>query len=379
MIRLLRTICASLALAAAALPLSALAEPVHLQLGRCDSSVTDVPEMSPQSLQERTLYGLTQAVTQKPEQAILVPSAGKEGVDVRVGAKLGRSGAKFRLVYILQTMQQPRLTHQLTYEFASPKLGNKGMVAMGQDILTEASKLEEARKLQLAEAPPPAVAATPAPEPRAAAPAPSTPDPEPSTSTSEPLSRSERVAALAAQEAEAQGTRPEQELRSKPSGKNRLDLGLAAGLNSPSGILGVEVEFRPVQYAGLNLGAGFGAWGTRFSAQMRLYPLGARGASPFVEGGVSYNKGGEAYLKSGDYAQYADLLPTPVATASLGLRGALGSHLYVVPRVGWGFRLRQENVRTQDGSELNPLLDIASQLSQHGGFLCSLTVGVTLF
>lgn len=375
---LLRTLSLGLVLGTVSLPIAALAEPVRLQLGHFESSV---PAMSARTLQTRTLAGLKQALAENPEQATLLPGTELEGVDVRVDAKLERSGPKYKLVYTLQTVQPPQLSHPLSYEYSSPKLSNKGMVAMAQDILAEAATLEEQRKKQVAEAAPPAVATAPAPEPEAA---PAAPAPQ-------PKSRAERIAEMQAQEAAAASSSSsssssssrdsdesyEPELRSKPSGRNKVDLGLAAGFNSPSGIVGAELEFRPVEYVGLNLGAGFGAWGRRLSGQLRLYPLGARRASPFLEGGVSYNTGGESYLKSGDYAQYADLLPTPVATVSLGLRGALGSHLYVAPRLGWGFRLRQDNVQTQDGSELNPLLDIAADLSQHGGFLASFTVGVT--
>ncbi|KFE64275.1 hypothetical protein [Hyalangium minutum] len=372
---LLRTLSLGLALGAVSLPVAALAEPVRLQLGHFESSV---PAMSARTLQTRTLAGLKQALAENPEQATLLPGTELEGVEVRVDATLARSGPKYKLVYTLQTVQPPQLSHPLSYEYASPKLSNKGMVAMAQDILAQAATLEEQRKKQVAEAAPPAVAAAPAPAPEA-------PTAEPAP---RPKSRAERIAEMQAQEAASPSSSSssssrdsddsyEPELRSKPSGRNKVDLGLAAGFNSPSGIVGAELEFRPVEYVGLNLGAGFGAWGRRLSGQLRLYPLGARRASPFLEGGVSYNTGGESYLKSGDYAQYADLLPTPVATASLGLRGALGSHLYVVPRLGWGFRLRQDNVQTQDGSELNPLLDIAADLSQHGGFLASFTIGVT--
>lgn len=370
--RILRAACARLALAVVVLPVCALAQPLRLQVERTDSSITDIPELSPDTLRERTVYGLTQATQQAPARAVLVSGAGAEGVDVWVNAKMGRSGQKFRLVYTLKTTQPPAFAQQLAYEFATPKLSDRGMVVMAQDIIAAAQKVEEARKKRLAETPPPPVASAPVPAPSAPAPA-STAPPVAPPSSSTPAASAEVDPGYAEEK------RPEPELRSRPSGRSQLDLGVAAGFNSPSGILGLEVEFRPIEQLGVNLGGGFGAWGKRISPGLRLYPLGARRASPFLEGGLSYNTGGEAYLKSGDYAQYADLLPTPVATASVGLRGAIGSRLYVVPRVGWGWRLRQDNVQTQDGSELNPLLDLAADLSQHGGFLISLTVGLSPF
>jgi hypothetical protein len=128
---------------------------------------------------------------------------------------------------------------------------------------------------------------------------------------------------------------------------------------------------------GVNLGGGSGAWGTRITPAARLYPLGISGASLFLEGGLSLNTGGEASVSVNDGPeQIVDLLMTPVATTSVGVRFNI-DRIYFTPRVGWGFRLRQENYRTRDGSEISPLFDAALGLFQHGGFLISLTVGAT--
>jgi hypothetical protein len=65
-----------------------------------------------------------------------------------------------------------------------------------------------------------------------------------------------------------------------------------------------------------------------------------------------------------------------VATVSVGTRFTIDP-IYFTPRVGWGFRLRDDNYRARDGSEVNSLLDAVLRLSQHGVFLISLTVGAT--
>src|SRR5687767_3144195 len=94
---------ASLVLLATLLPLCTFAAPLRIQLVRVDSSVTSVPELSPQALEERSLYGLTQATQLEPGKAVLVRAGAPEAPEVLVGAKLARSGMKFRLVYTVQT------------------------------------------------------------------------------------------------------------------------------------------------------------------------------------------------------------------------------------------------------------------------------------
>ncbi|MCY1082158.1 hypothetical protein [Archangium lansingense] len=154
---------ASAVLAVSLLPLCVFASPLRVQFLRGESTITDIPELSTQSLQERTLYGLTQALKAEQDKATLVPAGATEGADVVVGAKLDRNGAKFRLVYVLQTKQAPKLHNQLAYEFTTPKLSDKGVTVMAQEILAEAGKLEEARKAQAAQQPAPAVTSAPAP------------------------------------------------------------------------------------------------------------------------------------------------------------------------------------------------------------------------
>ncbi|QRK04781.1 hypothetical protein JQX13_31735 [Archangium violaceum] len=48
-------------------------------------------------------------------------------------------------------------------------------------------------------------------------------------------------------------------------------------------------------------------------------------------------------------------------------------------RVGWGWRLRQDNFRMRDGQPPDVLTDTAISLIQHGGFLFSGTLGVSFF
>ncbi|PTL85423.1 hypothetical protein DAT35_01505 [Vitiosangium sp. GDMCC 1.1324] len=162
-------------------------------------------------------------------------------------------------------------------------------------------------------------------------------------------------------------------------GFTKLDIGVSAGFNSPAGIYGGEIEYRALPWLGLNASGGVGAWGLRVGPLVRLYPLGARGFSPFAEAGVSFNLGSEVYSEINGERRYADQLFTPVATASLGARIALGSRLYLTPRVGWAFRLREDNFQMRDGNPPDSITDAAVFLTQHGGFLTSLAFGVAIF
>ncbi|XXF75369.1 hypothetical protein P2318_20110 [Myxococcaceae bacterium GXIMD 01537] len=134
---------ASIALAAALLPICVFAAPVRVQVSRCESSVTDAPELSTERIQERTTFGLKKAAPLDPNKSTVAPSA--DSADVLVIGKLSRNGPKFRLLYLLQTRQEPKLRTQLVYEFASARLSDKGATSMGQDIIKAAVALEEAR------------------------------------------------------------------------------------------------------------------------------------------------------------------------------------------------------------------------------------------
>ncbi|MFE8601545.1 hypothetical protein [Archangium violaceum] len=143
-------VCAGIVLAVTLLPLCIHAAPLRLQLMRCASSITDIPELSTQTLQERTAYGLTQALELDQGKAVLVSAGESEGAELLVAGNLGRNGTKFRLVYILQTKQAPKLRTQLAYEFATPRLSDRGVTVMAQEIIAEGVKLEEARKARAA-------------------------------------------------------------------------------------------------------------------------------------------------------------------------------------------------------------------------------------
>jgi hypothetical protein len=159
--------------------------------------------------------------------------------------------------------------------------------------------------------------------------------------------------------------------------ETRLDLGLAAGLNTPSGEFGVELEFRPIEWLGLQVGGGTGEWGYRLSPLMRVYPLGRKSFSPFLEAGASFNLGQEATVGGDEARQPVDLLFTPVAVVGLGVRGDLGAHAFITPRVGWGKRLRQDNIRSDTGRLLDPSGEFVNSLEQQEGLLVGLSVGVS--
>lgn len=141
---------AGFVLAATLLPLCAFAAPLRLQLMRCESTVTQVPALNAKTLQARSAYGLKQAVALKQDDATLVTAKSPEGAEVLVAGKLEQKGAKYRLVYFLETRNEPKLHSQVAFEFATSKLSDRGVTAMAQDVVAEALKLEESRKAQAA-------------------------------------------------------------------------------------------------------------------------------------------------------------------------------------------------------------------------------------
>ncbi|RJS21312.1 hypothetical protein DRW03_18080 [Corallococcus sp. H22C18031201] len=104
------------------------------------------------------------------------------------------------------------------------------------------------------------------------------------------------------------------------------------------------------------------------------------GASPFFEAGGSFNLGTAAYSEEHPgNRNYAELLMTPVAIGSGGLRAALGTKLFLTSRVGWAWRLREDNYRMRDGSRPDAFTEDVIDLLQHGGLLTSLTLGLAFY
>ncbi|NNB90376.1 hypothetical protein HJC10_30030 [Corallococcus exiguus] len=344
---------ASMLLAATLLPFSALADTVYLQLTDVGSEV-DSSGLTAATVAERTRYGIEEALKTSSTQAILMDPQHEGAPDVTVSAKVTRAGEKYRLTYQLTTTHAPVRTKTLSYDFANPSLSDKGSVVMAQAVLTEAEKLEAAGQ------------ETPV-----------------ATGTDEvPLAQADAPMAEGLGQ-DSTGRELESEApRRRGRGQTNLDLGLALGFNSPSGIFGGELEYRVTPILGLNLSAGTGAWGFRVGPVARLYPLGEVRTSPFLEAGMSFNMGttSTTTLTFGDESEVytTEKLFTPVATLAVGMRQSMGP-MYLGLRAGWGFRLREDNWTTSDGRDPNlfDALDIGT--SQHGGFLASVTLGVTLF
>jgi hypothetical protein len=369
---------ASLVLASSLLPVSALAEPPHLRLGTFASEVTDAPDLQANILEERTRYGLEQATKGASQgQIVLLPAAEKEGADLVIAGKVVRADTKYRLTYVIQNTQQPRQQKALSYEFVNPRLSDKGVVVMAQELIAEGLKLEKEHREQ---APAPVAAAsestgtsastTPAP---AAAPsepvASAEPSPSQDAAPSEPVASAEPTPR---QDSPAQPERP------KGKGYTRLDIGASAGFNSPAGIYGGEIEYRLFPWLGLNASGGNGAWGPRVTPLVRLYPFSYAGFSPFLEAGTSFNFGGETYIEVNGVRDYTDMLLTPVATAGVGARISFG-RIYAAPRVGWAHRLRQDNYKARDGGAVDGITETVLGLAQHHGFMFSMTVGASVF
>ncbi|RKH45632.1 hypothetical protein, partial [Corallococcus llansteffanensis] len=128
-------------LAATLLPLSSLADPLHLKLTQVSSEV-DAEGLSAPTVEARTRYGLDEALRQAGSTEVVVDPEAEGAADLTVTAKVTRAGKKYRLTYQLQTTEKPARTKTLSYEFANPNLSDKGSVAMAQALLAEAGKLE---------------------------------------------------------------------------------------------------------------------------------------------------------------------------------------------------------------------------------------------
>ncbi|RKH17937.1 hypothetical protein D7V77_34945 [Corallococcus sp. CA041A] len=353
---------AGILLAATLLPLSAFADALYLQLTDVGSEV-DASGLTASTVAERTRYGIEEALKSATTEAILMDPQHEGSPDVTVSAKVTRAGEKYRLTYQLATTHAPVRTKTLSYDFANPSLSDKGSVVMAQAVLAEAQKLEAAsQEMPVATGEVPAAADS---------------DSLVSERSSNDASRYEGMAG------DSMGRETESpQLPPRRGGRTNLDLGLALGFNSPSGIFGGELEYRVAPILGLNLSAGTGAWGFRVGPVARLYPLGEVRTSPFLEAGMSFNMGttSSTRLTIGDESEVytTEKLFTPVATLAVGMRQSMGP-MYLGLRAGWGFRLREDNWTTSDGRDPNlfDALDIGT--SQHGGFLCSVTLGMSIF
>ncbi|NOK37982.1 hypothetical protein HMI49_32750 [Corallococcus exercitus] len=358
---------ASMLLAATLLPFSAMADALYLQLKDVGSDV-DAAGLAAATVAERTRYGIEEALKTSATQAILMDAQHEGAPDLTLSAKVTRAGEKYRLTYQLATTHEPVRTKTLAYEFVNPSLSDKGSVAMAQALLAEAQKLEAAS------AEVPAVAAAEVPVASAGE--------SGADSNWEGYSQRSDAPAAEGMGQDSTGRAQEAEAPRRGGGRTNLDLGVALGFNSPSGIFGGEIEYRATPVLGLNLSGGTGAWGLRVGPVVRLYPLGETRTSPFLEGGMSFNMGGTSTTTlafNNEKEEFTtEKLLTPVATLAVGMRQSMGP-MYLGLRVGWGFRLREDNWRTLDGRDPNLLDDLDIATSQHGGFLCSVTLGVSVF
>jgi hypothetical protein len=165
-----------------------------------------------------------------------------------------------------------------------------------------------------------------------------------------------------------------------PPSVPRLDVGLATGFNSPSGTLGLETHVRLNDYVGVGVVGGVGAWGPRITPQVRLYPMSISTAGLFLEGGLSLNLGTDNYtgVDSTDGAIIQEL--TPTVTTGLGYRFPfMDNKAWGLLRLGYAFRLRQDNIRLGDGSPVPSGVDLVLEFSQHQGLLIGAGFGLAFF
>jgi hypothetical protein len=179
---------------------------------------------------------------------------------------------------------------------------------------------------------------------------------------------------------ETQETQETQEAQTQDPAFPRLDLGLASGFNSPSGTIGLETNFRLVDYVGVGVVGGAGAWGWRITPQVRFYPFGVSSVGLFLEGGLSLNLGGIVYTNPYSETDATVLDLTPTLTTALGYRFPFRNNkAWGLLRVGYAFRLNRDNIHAVDGGPANPDSTIGLGILQHEGILLSAGFGLALF
>lgn len=152
------------------------------------------------------------------------------------------------------------------------------------------------------------------------------------------------------------------------------DAGLTVGYNSPAGGLGVELEWRPIEYVGLALHGGTGLWGLRASPVLRLYPAGLR-FGLFAEGAVTGHLGGESDQLGPD----RDLLLAPMFSAgvAVGHRQRWEDFLFTAVKVGYQWRLEEEPFYSA-GTPVTVEEHRKLEAMRPGGFVVAVTAGISL-
>ncbi len=163
--------------------------------------------------------------------------------------------------------------------------------------------------------------------------------------------------------------------RREPRTWNHFDLGVSGGFNSPGGIVGAEAEFRPIRFLGIRASGCIGAWGGRISPGLRVYGWLGQWGGVFIDGALAMNLGGPIRIAVGERAWAVERDFTATAIPALGGKLRLGP-VFFEARVGYAFRLKQDNYRITEGDPNDPVLVGAVNAAQHEGIAASGMFGV---
>ncbi|MBK7863245.1 MAG: hypothetical protein IPJ65_32480 [Archangiaceae bacterium] len=111
-----------------------------------------------------------------------------------------------------------------------------------------------------------------------------------------------------------------------------VDLGVGAGLNTPSGV-GVEGIWRIDRIVALGAAAGYGSWGPRMSLIGRVHLESSIAQGLFLEPSLTVNFGGQRSLAP----EATSVPPVGNFTVAGGYRWSFAERLWLVLRVGQSF------------------------------------------
>ena len=174
----------------------------------------------------------------------------------------------------------------------------------------------------------------------------------------------------AAEEPTAPATKPE------PA---KLNIAGAVGINSPTGFVGVEADYRIAKYFSAGLAGGYGLWGYRISPTAKLELQVNRSTGIFVEGALSINTGGSGHSEENGMRQEFSMGIVPAASFSVGGRVKKWGPLWTGARVGVSFALRSQDsaVTVMGGGQPTELTQTALDLAYPGGIVAAWMAGAS--
>jgi hypothetical protein len=154
-----------------------------------------------------------------------------------------------------------------------------------------------------------------------------------------------------------------------------LNMAAAVGMNSPTGMIGIEADYRVMRYFSAGLAGGYGLWGYRISPTAKLeLPINAS-TGIFVEGAVSFNTGGSGYTEQNGVRQEFDRGLVPAASINVGGRVKKWGPLWTGARVGVSFALRKNAYEVMGSEPTTELTQDLLDAAYPGGLVVSWMAG----